>query len=134
MIEWLWPEVKAPRPEQLLERFRRHWDEHGFGVWIFRERSSGDPIGYGGAQHTTVEGRPDVEVLYGVTSTRWGEGLGTEIARAAVDETDVSDLVCFTRMDNIASRRVMEKARFRYEREFERAALPDVLCRLRKQR
>jgi RimJ/RimL family protein N-acetyltransferase len=132
LIEWLWPDVQAPRPEQLLARFRRHWDEHGFGVWIFRERASDDPIGYGGAQHTTVEDRAEVEVLYGVTSARWGEGFATEIARAAVAHTEFAELVCFTRTDNLASRRVMEKAGFRYEHDFERAGLPRVLYRLQR--
>ena len=130
VIAWLWPDTQAPRPEEMLTRFRRHWDEHGFGVWIFRERASGEPIGYGGAQHTKVEDRGEVEVLYGVGSARWGEGFGTEIARAAIVHTDIADLVCFTRTENVASRRVMEKAGFRYERDFERAGLPHALYRL----
>jgi len=132
VIEWLWPDTQAPRPEHMLARFRRHWDEHGFGPWIFRERASDDPIGYGGLQHALVEDTREVELLYAVTSTRWSEGFATEIARAALTDTDITDPVCFTRTDNPASRRVMEKAGFRYERDFERAGLPHVLYRLMK--
>ena len=38
-------------------------------------------------------------------------------------------IVAFTLVDNIASRRVMEKAEFEYERELEHVGLPHVLYR-----
>ena len=34
-----------------LERAADHWKSHGFGLWIFREDSGGDFVGYGGIQH-----------------------------------------------------------------------------------
>jgi [ribosomal protein S5]-alanine N-acetyltransferase len=40
--------------------------------------------------------------------------------------------VAFTLPDNVASRRVMEKVGFRYEREVEHVDLPHVLYRLRE--
>jgi len=128
----------APQADDLLGRFRRHWDEHGFGPWIFRERATGAPIGYGGPRRTAVDGRDEVEVLYAVASSRWGEGFATEIARASVQTAfgslGIESLVCFTRTDNVASRRVMDKAGFHYERDFERAGLPHALYRIRRPR
>ena len=57
VIAWLWPDAQAPRPEQLLARFSQALGRPSVGPWIFRERASGDPIGYGGPQRTVVEGR-----------------------------------------------------------------------------
>ena len=39
------------------------------------------------------------------------------------------ELVSFTQTTNVASRRVMEKAGFRYERDFTYASTPHVLYR-----
>ena len=109
----------------------RHWEEHGFGPWVWSGAVSGEPVGYGGLHRTDVEGAAEVEVLYAVPSARWGEGIATAIARESVrfafDELGLERLVCFTRTDNLASRRVMEKAGFHYERDFERAGLPHAL-------
>jgi ribosomal-protein-alanine N-acetyltransferase len=133
VVAWLWPHTPAPAPEELLERFSHHWDEHGYGPWVFREQATDEPIGYGGLHITEVEGVPETEVLYAVASGRWGEGFATEIARKSVRaarELGIEGLVCMTRTDNAASRRVMEKAGFRYEREFERVGLTHALHRL----
>jgi RimJ/RimL family protein N-acetyltransferase len=66
----------------------------------------------------------------------WGRGLATELARESVrvgfGVLGVADLVCFTLPTNARSRRVMEKAGFRYERDVEHAGLPHVLYRLRR--
>ena len=134
MAEWIWPHTPAPRPDELLGRFARHWDEHGYGPWVWSDDATGEVVGYGGPHRTTVEGVEAVEVLYAVASPRWGEGLATEIARESVrfafDDLGLERLVCFTRTDNVASRRVMEKAGFRYERDFERAGMQHALCRI----
>jgi len=133
----LWPGAlggarTAAQVEERLGDHIAHWDEHGFGPWLFVDRESGAPVGYGGPRRTEVEGRPEVEIGYVLRSDRWGEGLATEMARASVEATlehGIRDLVCFTYRDHNASRRVMEKVGFRYERDFERAGLPHVLYR-----
>jgi RimJ/RimL family protein N-acetyltransferase len=75
-------------------------------------------------------------VQYAVASALWGQGLGTEIARAAVregfDSLGLTSVVCFTLPYNLGSRRVMEKAGFEYERDTERVGLPHVLYRLNR--
>ena len=43
----------------------------------------------------------------------------------------LADVVAFTLPDNIASRRVMEKSGFRYERDIVWAEMPHVLYRAR---
>ena len=76
-----------------------------------------------------------MEIGWAVVPERWGEGLGTELARASVavafGELGLDTVVAFTQPGNAASRRVMEKAGFVFERDFAHAGLPHVLYRLR---
>ena len=70
-------------------------------------------------------------------SAFWGMGLATELARESVRVGFAvlgrAELVSFTLPTNLRSRRVMEKAGFRHERDFAWAGLPHVLYRLRRQ-
>jgi [ribosomal protein S5]-alanine N-acetyltransferase len=112
-----------------------HWDRHGFGPWLFRVRETGESVGGATLRHVLVEGRKEVEVGYRVAAAWWGRGIATEMATALVgvarDRLGLTEIVAFTLPYNVASRRVMEKVGFTYEREIEWAALPHVLYRLR---
>ena len=39
-----------------------HWERHGFGLWMVRDRVNGEMVGRGGLQHTVVEGAGEIEV------------------------------------------------------------------------
>jgi ribosomal-protein-alanine N-acetyltransferase len=110
-----------------------HWERHGFGYWILRERSNGEIVGRGGLQHTFVGGKDEVEVGWAVFPERWGEGFATELALVSIavaeSELHLSEIVAFTLPDNTASRRVMEKSGFVYEREIIHVGLLHVLYR-----
>lgn len=112
-----------------------HWERYGFGPWVFRTRETGEPIASATLRHVEIEGRPEVEVGYRVAAAWWGRGIATEMASALVgiarDRLGLAEIVAFTLPYNLASRRVMEKVGFTYERDFEWAALPHVLYRLR---
>jgi RimJ/RimL family protein N-acetyltransferase len=112
-----------------------HWERHGFGPWVFHVRETGEPIASGMLRHVEIEGRPEVEVGYRVAAAWWGRGIATEMASALVgiarDRIELPEIVAFTLPSNLASRRVMEKVGFTYERDIEWAALPHVLYRLR---
>ena len=118
-----------------FERKLRHWQRYGFGQWLFRDRASGTMIGRGGPQHTPVSGRDEVEIGWAIVPERWGQGLATELAGACVEvafeQLDLLQIVAFTLPDNVASRRVMEKAGFEYERDIVHVGLPHVLYRHR---
>ena len=60
-----------------------HWDDHGFGLWLWREKATGACIGRGGLARTHVGGRDEVEIAWAVTADRWSEGFATEIGRAS---------------------------------------------------
>src|SRR5262245_10860701 len=110
-----------------------HWERHGFGLWVFRDRAGGRLVGRGGLRHVEVEGRDEVEVGYALLPAFWGRGLAAEIARLSVatglGPLGLGSVIAFTLPDNRRSRRVMEKAGFVYERDVVHAGLPHVLYR-----
>jgi [ribosomal protein S5]-alanine N-acetyltransferase len=118
-----------------LDSNLEHWERHGFGLWLFRDREDGTLVGRGGLRRYELEGVDEVELAYTVVSERWGRGYATEIARAVVDlgaeRLGIRDVVAFTLPTNVASRRVMEKAGFAYERDIVHFGLPHVLYRRR---
>lgn len=118
---------------EYLKTQMAHWDEHGFGFWTVRDRLTGEFIGRGGLRYASIEGRREVEVGYGFRKECWGRGLATELAiesvRIGFTELQLSDVVSFTLTTNLASKRVMEKAGLRYERDIVYAGLPHVLYR-----
>jgi RimJ/RimL family protein N-acetyltransferase len=127
-----------PTPEQREAMHRRlfgFWQRDGFGWWVART-TDGRFVGRGGVRRAPVGGSEEFEVGYGLVPTFWGQGLATELARESVqvafEVMRVPDLVCFTLPTNLGSRRVMEKAGFRFAGEVEHAGLLHVLYRLRR--
>lgn len=112
-----------------------HWERHGFGMWLFSHREAGDPVATAALRRVEIERRPEVELGYRVAAAWWGRGIATEMASALVgvarDRLGLAEIVAFTLPDNLASRRVMEKVGFTYERDIEWAKLRHVLYRLR---
>jgi len=127
------PQLSESEVLASLDQKLEHWTRHGFGLWVLRDRASGEMVGRGGLQHTTVAGLDEVEVGWAIVPERWGHGLATELARASVrvafDDLGLDEIVAFSLPDNLASRRVMEKAGLHYERHLVRMDLVHVLYR-----
>jgi len=129
-----WPRPDPPTPADLaasLEAKVDHWQRHGFGMWLARDRETGEMVGRGGLQYTFVAGVNEIEAGWAIVPERWGAGLGTELAQACVEvafqQLGLLRIVAFALPHNVASRRVMEKAGFSYDREIVHAGLPHVL-------
>ena len=136
----LWPWPGGPTEADLRAGLRRqldHWNRNGFGLWLLRDRLDGEMVGRGGLQWTDVAGHSAVEAAWSIVPARWGRGLATELALAAVatafGDMDLNQVVAITLPDNTASRRVMEKAGFVYDRDISHAGLPHVLYRRRRE-
>jgi [ribosomal protein S5]-alanine N-acetyltransferase len=73
-----------------------------------------------------------VELAYALVAEYWNRGPAPEMARAVTDlafeRLGLTNVVCFTLPTNLASRRVMEKVGFAFERNLVHAGLPLVLC------
>jgi ribosomal-protein-alanine N-acetyltransferase len=124
---------------EILERLHlqlAHWAQHGFGPWIARLASTNQFAGCGGLRHVEIEDSDEVEIGYALLPDFWRQGLATEIARVSVNvafrDLGLSELVAFTLPTNGASRRVMEKAGFRYDRNMIYKGFPQVLYRQRR--
>jgi RimJ/RimL family protein N-acetyltransferase len=98
-----------------IERYERHWAEHGFGLWAAEEKESGTLVGRVGlAFHRVWPDDPEVGWLI---DTPWqGRGLATEAGSACVDyalgELGFERVVSICTAENTPSRRVMEKLGF----------------------
>ncbi len=135
VAEWLWPHGE-PTEQELIDGTRQkeaHWERHGFGLWLLRDRQTQGTVGWGGLQWTYVAELDEVEVAWAITPERWRQGLATELAQAAISSAfgplGLGQIIAFTLPNNVASRRVMEKTGFVYERDIVHALLPHVLYR-----
>ncbi len=119
---------------QFLRRHLDHWDRHGYGLWLFRDKADGQFVGRAGLHSTNAGGKEEVELAYALMPEYWGRGLATEMAQGimtvAFERLHMTEVVCFTLTTNRASQRVMEKAGFEYERDIVHAGLPHVFYRL----
>jgi len=134
-----WAGEEPPSEREVLASVvdkERHWERYGFGMWLLRDRATGEMVGRGGLQRTTyMKDLDEVEVGWSVVPERWGEGLATELGLASIEVAfgplALNEIVAFTLPDNVASRRVMEKTGFVYEREILHVGLAHMLYRRR---
>jgi len=130
----LGPTIDEAEARARLARHSEHWDRHGWGWWIARDRTTEAFLGRGGLRRIVLGGREETELGYGFVPEAWGRGLATELAREAVriafTVLDLAELVCFTLPTNRASQRVMEKAGFVFERDGDWCGLPHRFYRL----
>lgn len=93
-----------------------HWQIRGYGLWAAAEKTTGELVGRIGLYHP--EGWPGLEVGWLVARPRWGEGLATEGARAALAHAftavGAERVISAILPDNAASIRVAEKIGERY--------------------
>ena len=104
---------------EILPRFLCSYERAGFGTWAAMEKASGDFLGW----FSFREAAPDaVELGYRLRRAAWGQGYATEGARALIrlgfTTLGVQRVFATTYQDNLASRRVMEKAGLRLVRTF----------------
>jgi RimJ/RimL family protein N-acetyltransferase len=120
--------------DAVAARFEEHWRQ-GFGPWALEERASGDFIGYVGflTPSFVAAFTPAVEIGWRLAYDAWGHGYATEAATAALAwarETmspPRGEIVSFTTVANLRSRRVMERLGFahRDSDDFDHPLLPD---------
>jgi RimJ/RimL family protein N-acetyltransferase len=118
----------APTPREVIEheilpRFLRSYERlAGFGVWAAIEKAGGDFLGWFSFRPPDGAGPEEVELGYRLRRAAWSHGYATEGARALIRkgfaELGVRRVVATTYQDNMASRRVLEKAGLRLVRTF----------------
>jgi ribosomal-protein-alanine N-acetyltransferase len=98
-----------------------HPDYPDLGLWATILKSSGTFIGRCGLLPWTIDGAFEVEVAYMIAKDLWGQGFGTEAARAILDygfyQLHLPRLICLIDRDNRASINVATKIEMTFERE-----------------
>lgn len=106
----------SERARRAFSVFTQHWQDRNYGVWALIDRKDGHFIGHCGLNYLDDTG--EVEVLYALAKADWGMGLATEAAHASLTygfETMLLDRIIGLAMpENLASRRVLEKAGLAY--------------------
>ena len=107
--------------EELLWHMHGHPQQPELGLWAAIHKETNQFIGRCGLLPWTIEGKNEVEVAYLISKAYWGQGLGTEAARALLDygfeELNLPRLVCLVVKENLASIRVAEKIGMTFEKE-----------------
>jgi len=98
--------------------------EHGHGLYAMVLKSSGEVIGDCGHVRQDVDGATEIEIGYHVLRSLQGLGYATEAARACVEygfaKLGAKRMISLIRPENLASRRVAEKAGMTIEKEIVR--------------
>jgi len=119
---------------QLRERlahWERHWSDHGFGMTMFRDRLSGDRVGWGGLQYSVIGIGQRLTVGYVIAPDLWGRGYATEIASSSIDYAlgvlGVAEVYASVAAANGASRRVLEKVGMSLHCEIDHAVAVELV-------
>ncbi len=116
---------------RMLRRSILHWRTNGFGLWMFRSRTTGAFVGRGGLiLHSALDmgGAQQVGLAYAVISPLWGQDYATEMGDASLcigfHHLGFEDIAAWTLPTNLASQRVLAKLGYRYECDITFAGLP----------
>ncbi|WP_411196324.1 GNAT family N-acetyltransferase [Rhizobium sp.] len=114
------PVPRPDTPEESAARLARdiaHWKDHGFGRWAVE--SDDALIGFGGV--TFSKEFDGLNLSYHLQPKSWGQGYPTELVREcltfAFDDLQADRVIGLVRTANAASRRILEKCGFVFERE-----------------
>ncbi len=117
----------AATPRHVIEReilpafMRFESAELPCGVWAATEQDSQEFLGWFSLR-LTHDSHRSAALGYRLQRAAWGQGYATEGVRALIDrtfrETTIPRIVATTYEENLASRRVMEKAGMRFIRAF----------------
>lgn len=115
VMEFIGPVLSETDSRAMIERARRSWNENGYGRFAIEISETSELIGFVGVAQCRFESHftPAVEIGWRLSHKNWGFGYATEAATEVMSWTfntfEIDELVSFTRISNLRSRRVMEK-------------------------
>src|SRR5262249_27810186 len=116
-----------------VDRIEAHFDRHGFAQWAVEIPGVAPFAGFIGLSIPRFEAHftPCVEIGWRLAAPHWGRGFATEGARAALafgfKTLGLAEIVSFTAVVNLRSRRVMEKLGMTHQPgdDFDHPVLPE---------
>lgn len=115
VVEFLPGALSREASDALADRIETHFERHGFGLWAVEVPGVAPFAGFIGLVRATFEApfTPCVEIGWRLAAETWNHGYATEGARAALEfgfrSLQLAEIVSFTTVANLRSRRVMEK-------------------------
>ncbi len=116
---------RACRHRIVVHEWRRR--RNGYAPWTIVTKATGQLIGWGGLYQDPFDPGWGVEVGYFFHPSAWGRGYASELTAACAEVADdvlkLPEISAFAHVDNLGSRRVLEKTGFeavRFVPEMER--------------
>ncbi|MGE0173659.1 MAG: GNAT family N-acetyltransferase [Oligoflexales bacterium] len=110
------PLMDMAKVERKLSLFIQHQQEKGFSPWAVLEKQSNEIVGVCGLHRYNEEG--EVELGFRMNRKSWGKGFATEAAKLSIEygfvNLQLSRIAATARIENTASRRVLEKVGFTF--------------------
>jgi RimJ/RimL family protein N-acetyltransferase len=133
VMEFMLGKMTKEETRQSIEGIKKHFDAHGFGRWAVEIADSGKFIGFVGISIPpyTLPFSPCVEVAWRICPEEWGRGYAPEAAKEALrdgfERVGLEEIVSFTTLTNLKSRRVMEKLGMQYcpDQNFDHPMVPE---------
>ncbi len=128
-------------------RMRRHFADHGFGLWVIEAPGITPFVGYTGLVHVPYAAAftPAVEIGWRIQRAYWGQGYVTEAARLSLkdgfERLELREVIALTVPANLRSRAVMARLHMTHDpaEDFDHPHVPPghplrrhVLYRLRR--
>ena len=131
-MEFFPSRLSRTESDELAARIKESFKRRGFGVWAVEVVGGAEFIGFVGLNVPEFQARfmPCVEIAWRLAFKHWGHGYATEAARAAMQfgfrELSLPEIVSFTAVVNLRSRRVMERLGMirSVEEDFDHPELP----------
>jgi RimJ/RimL family protein N-acetyltransferase len=107
------------RAERMLAFVGEMWATRGYGEWLVTDRRDGALLGHCGLLYVAETG--EVEIDYALARPFWGRGFASEAARACLrfgfERAGLERVIGLAVPENNASRRVLERVGFVYQRD-----------------
>ncbi|HEY4832552.1 MAG TPA: GNAT family N-acetyltransferase [Waddliaceae bacterium] len=115
VMEYFPSTLNKQESDNLAERISTKLEEQGWGLWAVSIPSIAEFIGFIGLAEPSFNAHftPAVEVGWRLAYDFWGHGYATEGAIACLrygfEKLNLNEIVSFTAIQNMRSRRIMEK-------------------------
>lgn len=115
VMEFIGPVLSDAESRAMITRTEKSWDELGYGRFAVEIADTRELIGFIGLAQCKFESHftPAIEIGWRLAHKFWNLGYASEGAAAvmnwALESHRLSEIVSFTSISNLRSRRVMEK-------------------------
>lgn len=126
------PVTSIEQVREAIANIRQQYLENGIGRWAVILKETGEFIGWSGLKlHKNVNGHETFYDLgYRFIQKHWGKGYAYETAKAFVDfgfnEMKLEKINAYADSDNLASRKVLEKAGLHFVNTFEEDGIQEA--------